>query len=156
MDLLTPREFRKLYMMPYDIDKRQRRIEQLESIQSSGPQTASDVVKSSSGDGNACILTHAIVSGTDISFTRREDLIQRLKEINRRQKAKYLYGQRLIESCEDCELRALLTAVCTEGKKPQIVAVELMEKGMDVGPEAIRSRVDRWIKKNVVETEDTK
>lgn len=156
MDSLTPREFRKLYMLPYDIDKRQRRIEQLESIQSSGPQTASDVVKSSSGDGNACILTHATVSGTDISFTRREDLIQRLKEINRRQKAKYLYGQRLIESCEDCELRALLTAVCTEGKKPQIVAVELMEKGMDVGPEAIRSRVDRWIKKNVVETEDTK
>lgn len=149
MDSLTPREFRKLYMMPYDIDKRQRRIEQLESIQASGPQTASDVVKSSSGEGNACILTHATVSGTDISFTRREDLIQRLKEINRQQKAKYLYGQRLIESCEDCELRALLTAVCTEGKKPQIVAVELMEKGMDVGPEAIRSRVDRWIKKNV-------
>lgn len=149
MDSLTPREFRKLYMMPYDIDKRQRRIEQLESIQASGPQTASDAVKSSSGEGNACILTHATVSGTDISFTRREDLIQRLKEINRQQKAKYLYGQRLIESCEDCELRALLTAVCTEGKKPQIVAVELMEKGMDVGPEAIRSRVDRWIKKNV-------
>lgn len=156
MDSLTPRELRKLYMMPYDIDKRQRRIEQLESIQSSGPQTASDVVKSSSGEGNACILTHATVSGTDISFTQREDLIQRLKEINRRQKAKYLYGQRLIESCEDCELRALLTAVCTEGKKPQIVAIELMEKGIDVGPEAIRSRVDRWIKKNVVETEDTK
>lgn len=149
MDSLTPREFRKLYMMPYDIDKRQRRIEQLESIQSSGPQTASDVVKSSSGEGNACILTHATVSGKDISFTRREDLIQRLKEINRRQKAKYLYGLQLVETCDDCELRALLTAVCTEGKKPQAVSVELMEIGIDLGPEAIRRRVDRWIEQNV-------
>ncbi len=156
MDSLTPREFRKLYMMPYDIDKRQRRIEQLESIQASGPQTASDVVKSSSGDGNACILTHAIVSGTDISFTRREDEIKRLKSINRQQKAKYMYGLQLIEGCEDVELRSILSAVCAEGKKPQDVAVELMECGIDLGPEAIRNRVERWIKKNVVETEDTK
>lgn len=148
MDSLTPREFRKLYMMPYDIDKRQRRIEQLESIQSSGPQTASDVVKSSSGEGNACILTHAIVSGTDISFTRREDEIQRLKSINRQQKAKYLYGLQLIEGCEDVELRSILSAVCAEGKKPQDVAVELMECGIDLGPEAIRNRVERWIKRN--------
>lgn len=149
MDSLTPREFRKLYMMPYDIDKRQRRIEQLESIQASGPQTASDVVKSSSGEGNACILTHATVRGTDISFTRQEDLIQRLKEINRQQKAKYLYGLQLVETCDDCELRALLTEVCTEGKKPQAVSVELMEIGIDLGPEAIRRRVDRWIEQNV-------
>ena len=149
MDSLTPREFRKLYMMPYDIDKRQRRIEQLESIQASGPQTASDVVKSSSGEGNACILTHATVSGTDISFTRREDEIKRLKSINCQQKAKYLYGLQLVETCDDCELRALLTAVCTEGKKPQAVSVELMEIGIDLGPEAIRRRVDRWIEQNV-------
>lgn len=148
MDSLTPREFRKLYMLPYDIDKRQRRIEQLESIQSSGPQTASDVVKSSSGDGSACILTHATVSGTDISFTRREDLIQRLKEINRQQKAKYLYGQQLIESCEDCELRSILTAICLQGKRPQEVSTELMEQGVDIGAEAIRCRINRWIRKN--------
>lgn len=149
MDSLTPREFRKLYMLPYDIDKRQRRIEQLESIQSSGPQTASDVVKSSSGEGNACILTHATVSGTDISFTRLEDEIKRLKRTNVQQRKKYMYGLSLIESCDDCELRALLTAVCTEGKKPQIVAVELMEQGVDIGPEAIRRRVERWINQNV-------
>lgn len=148
MDSLTPREFRKLYMMPYDIDKRQRRIEQLESIQASGPQTASDVVKSSSGDGNACILTYATVSGTDISFTRREDLIQQLKEINRQQKAKYLYGLQLVETCDDCELRALLTAVCLQGKRPQEVSTELMEQGVDIGAEAIRCRINRWIRKN--------
>ena len=149
MDSLTPREFRKLYAIPYDIEKRQRRIEQLESIQASGPQTASDVVKSSSGDGNACILTHATVSGTDISFTRLEDEIKRLKRTNVQQRKKYMYGLSLIESCDDCELRALLTAVCTEGKKPQIVAVELMEQGVDIGPEAIRRRVERWINQNV-------
>lgn len=149
MDSLTPREFRKLYAIPYDIEKRQRRIEQLESIQASGPQTASDVVKSSSGDGNACILTHATVSGTDISFTRREDEIKRLKRTNVQQRKKYMYGLSLIESCDDCELRALLTAVCTEGKKPQIVAVELMEQGVDIGQEAIRRRVERWINQNV-------
>ena len=149
MDSLTPREFRKLYAIPYDIEKRQRRIEQLEYIQASGPQTASDVVKSSSGDGNACILTHATVSGTDISFTRRDDEIKRLKRTNVQQWKKYMYGLSLIESCDDCELRALLTAVCTEGKKPQIVAVELMEQGVDIGPEAIRRRVERWINQNV-------
>lgn len=148
MTPLKPRELRKLYAMPYDIQKRQRRIEQLESLQSDGPQSASDVVKSSSGEGNACILSHATVTGTDVSFTRREDEIRRLKEINADQKAKYLYGQRLIESCDDCELRALLTAICSQGKKPQDVAVELMEQGVDIGSEAIRRRVERWINQN--------
>lgn len=149
MTPLKPRELRKLYAMPYDIEKRQRRIEQLESLQSDGPQSASDVVKSSSGEGNACILSHATVTGTDVSYTRREDEIKRLRQINAEQKAKYLYGQRLIESCDDCELRALLTAICSQGKKPQDVAVELMEQGVDIGAEAIRCRVNRWIQKKV-------
>lgn len=149
MTPLKPRELRKLYAMPYDIQKRQRRIEQLEALQSDGPQSASDVVKSSSGEGNACILSHATVTGTDVSYTRREDEIKRLRQINADQKAKYLYGQRLIESCDDCELRALLTAICSQGKKPQDVAVELMEQGVDIGAEAIRCRVNRWIQKKV-------
>lgn len=149
MTPLKPRELRKLYAMPYDIEKRQRRIEQLEALQSDGPQSASDVVKSSSGEGNACILSHATVTGTDVSYTRREDEIKRLRQINADQKAKYLYGQRLIESCDDCELRALLTAICSQGKKPQDVAVELMEQGVDIGAEAIRCRVNRWIQKKV-------
>lgn len=148
MTPLKPRELRKLYAMPYDIEKRQRRIEQLESLQSDGPQSASDVVKSSSGEGNACILSHATVTGTDVSYTRREDEIKRLRQINADQKAKYLYGQRLIESCDDCELRALLTAICSQGKKPQDVAVELMEHGVDIGAEPIRRRVERWINQN--------
>lgn len=149
MTPLKPRELRKLYAMPYDIEKRQRRIEQLEALQSDGPQSASDVVKSSSGEGNACILSHATVTGTDVSYTRREDEIKRLRQINADQKAKYLYGQQLIESCDDCELRALLTAICSQGKKPQDVAVELMEQGVDIGAEAIRCRVNRWIQKKV-------
>lgn len=148
MTPLKSRELRKLYAMPYDIQKRQRRIEQLEALQSDGPQSASDVVKSSSGEGNACILSHATVTGTDVSYTRREDEIKRLRQINADQKAKYLYGQRLIESCDDCELRALLTAICSQGKKPQDVAVELMEQGVDIGAEAIRRRVERWINQN--------
>lgn len=149
MTPLKPRELRKLYAIPYDIEKRQRRIEQLEALQSDGPQSASDVVKSSSGEGNACILSHATVTGTDVSYTRREDEIKRLRQINADQKAKYLYGQQLIESCDDCELRALLTAICSQGKKPQDVAVELMEQGVDIGAEAIRCRVNRWIQKKV-------
>ncbi len=88
MEPLTPREFRKLYAIPYDIEKRQRRIEQLEAIQAEGPQSASDVVKSSSGEGNACILSHATVTGTDISFTRREDEIKQLKRTNVQQRKK--------------------------------------------------------------------
>ena len=146
---MTPREFRKLYAIPYDIERRKLRIERLEAMQVEGPQSASDVVKSSSGEGNACILSRATVTGTDISFTRLEDEIRRLKRTNVQQRKKYMYGLSLIESCDDCELRALLTAVCTEGKKPQIVAVELMEQGVDIGPEAIRRRVERWINQNV-------
>lgn len=149
MGLLGPREFRKLYAMPYDIDMRQRRIERLEALQADGPQSASDVVKSSTGEGNACILGHATVTGTDISFSRREDEIRRLKLRNQEQRQKYLYGQWLIEQCDDCEMRAMLTAICSEGKKPQEVAVELMEQGVDIGPEAIRRRVERWIEQNV-------
>lgn len=149
MTPLKSRELRKLYAMPYDIEKRQRRIEQLKALQSDGPQSASDVVKSSSGEGNACILSHATVTGTDVSYTRREDEIKRLRQINADQKEKYLYGQRLIENCDDCELRALLTAICSQGKKPQEVAVELMEQGVDIGAEAIRCRVNRWIQKKV-------
>lgn len=148
MTPLKSRELRKLYAIPYDIEKRQRRIEQLEALQSDGPQSASDVVKSSSGEGNACILSHATVTGTDVSYTRREDEIKRLRQINADQNAKYLYGQRLIENCDDCELRALLTAICSQGKKPQDVAVELMEQGVDIGAEAIRRRVERWINQN--------
>lgn len=149
MEPLTPQEFRKLYAIPFDIDKRQRRIEQLEALQAEGPQSASDVVKSSSGEGNACILGHATVTGTDASYSRREGEIQRLKLINRQQRTKYMQGQRLIEQCDDCELRALLTAICSEGQKPQDVAVELMERGVDISAEAIRRRVERWINQNV-------
>lgn len=149
MEPLNPREFRKLYAIPFDIEKRQRRIEQLEALQADGPQSVSDVVKSSTGEGNACILGHATVTGTDISFSRREDEIKRLKQVNRAQRAKYMRGQELIERCDDCELRAILTAICSEGKKPQEVAIELMERGVDLGPEAIRRRVERWINQNV-------
>lgn len=149
MELLTPREFRKLYAIPLDIEKRQRRIEQLEALQAEGPQSASDVVKSSSGEGNACILGHATVTGTDVSYSRREEEIKRLKQLNRQQLAKYMRGQELIERCDDCELRAMLTAVCSEGQKPQAVAIELMERGVDVSAEAVRRRVERWIKREV-------
>ena len=110
---MTPREFRKLYAIPYDIERRKLRIERLEAMQAEGPQSASDVVKSSRGEGNACIIGHATVTG-----------------------------------CEDVELRAMLSAVCIEGKKPQEVAVELMEQGVDIGAEAIRRRIERWINQN--------
>lgn len=146
---MTQREFRKLYAIPYDIERRKRRIEKLERMQADGPQSASDVVRSSRGEGNACVLGHATVTGTDIAFSRREEEIRLLKKKNREQLAEYTEAVRLVENCDDVELRAMLSAVCVEGKKPQEVAIELMESGIDVGPEAIRSRIERWIKKNV-------
>lgn len=145
---MTPREFRKLYAIPYDIERRKLRIERLEAMQAEGPQSASDVVKSSRGEGNACIIGHATVTGTDAAFSRREEEIRYLRKKNREQRAEYANAVRLVENCEDVELRAMLSAVCIEGKKPQDVAVELMEQGVDIGAEAIRRRVERWINQN--------
>lgn len=144
---MTQREFRKLYAIPYDIERRKLRIEKLERIQADGPQSASDVVRSSRGEGNACVLGHATVTGTDIAFSRREEEIRLLKKKNCEQLAEYTEAVRLVENCDDVELRAMLSAVCIEGKKPQEVAVELMESGIDVDPETIRKRIERWIKK---------
>lgn len=146
---MKPREFRQLHAIPYDIEARKRRIKRLEAMQADGPQPASDVVKSSRGEGNACIMGHATVSGTDIAFSRREDEIQRLKKLNAEKDAAYMEGLRIVETCDDVVLRGMLSDVCIEGKKPQEVAVALTEQGYDIDAEAIRRRVDRWIDQNV-------
>lgn len=146
---MKPREFRQLHAIPYDIEARKRRIKRLEAMQADGPQPASDVVKSSRGEGNACIMGHATVSGTDIAFSRREDEIQRLKKLNAEKDAAYMKGLHIVETCDDVVLRGMLSDVCIEGKKPQEVAVALTEQGYDIDAEAIRRRVDRWIDQNV-------
>ena len=147
---MKPHEFRRLYAIPYDIAKRRQRIERLEALQADGPQAASDVVKSSRGEGNACVLGHATVTGTtDIAYNQRAEEIRRLKKINRLQSTVYNVGVHMVEDCEDPAMRAMLSAVCVEGKKPQAVAIELSEQGFDVDAEAIRQRVRRWIQKNV-------
>ena len=69
---MKPHEFRRLYAIPYDIAKRRQRIERLEILQADGPQAASDVVKSSHGEGNSCVLGHVTVTGTaDSSYNQR-------------------------------------------------------------------------------------
>lgn len=146
---MKPREFRQLYAIPYDIESRKKRIKRLEAMQANGPQPASDVVKSSRGEGNACILGHATVSGTDAAFTRREEEIKRLKKINSEKERLYMEGQRIIETCDDAMLRWMISDVCLNGRKPQEVAVELMEQGYDIDAEAVRKRIDRWIGQNV-------
>ena len=58
-------------------------------------------------------------------------------------------GQRIIETCDDAMLRWMISDVCLNGRKPQEVAVELMEQGYDIDAEAVRKRIDRWIGQNV-------
>lgn len=146
---MKPREFRQLHAIPFDIEARNRRIKRLETMQADGPQPASDVVKASRGEGNACILGHATVCGTDVAFTRREEEIRQLKKINAEKSAMYLEGVRIVETCDDAVLRWMISDICIDGKKPQEVAVELAEKGQDIDADAIRRRVDRWIDQNV-------
>lgn len=147
---MKPREFRQLHAIPFDIKARKERIRQLEDKQAEGPEIVADVVKSSRGEGNACIMGHAIVRGTaDDAYTKREAEIKRLKKINTDLEARYLEGQRIVETCDDCLLRAAISAICILGKKPQEVAVEWMEQGRDLDAEAIRRRVDRWVEQNV-------
>lgn len=147
---MTPREFRQLHAIPFDIKARTRRIQQLEAKQAEGPELVPDVVKSSCGDGNACILGHATVRGTaDSVYARRESEIKKLKARNAELDALYIEGQRIVETCDDIMLRAAISDICILGKKPQEVAVELMEFGCDLDADTIRRRVDRWVEQNV-------
>lgn len=147
---MKPREFRQLHAIPFDIKARTNRIRQLEEKQAEGPEIVADVVKSSRGEGNACIIGHATVRGTaDDAYTRREKEIERLKKINAELEARYLEGQRIVETCEDYLLRAAISDICILGRKPQDVAVEWMEQGYDMDATALRKRVDRWIDQNV-------
>lgn len=147
---MKPREFRQLHAIPFDIKARKERIRQLEDKQAEGPEIVADVVKSSRGEGNACIIGNAIVRGTaDTAYTKRDAEIKRLKKINADLEARYLEGQRIVETCDDYFLRAAISAICILGKKPQEVAVEWMEQGRDLDAEAIRRRVDRWVEQNV-------
>ena len=147
---MKPRDFRQLHAIPFDIKARTNRIRQLEDKQAEGPEIVADVVKSSRGEGNACIIGHATVRGTaDDAYTRREKEIERLKKINAELEARYLEGQRIVETCEDYLLRAAISDICILGKKPQDVAVEWMEQGYDMDATALRKRVDRWIDQNV-------
>lgn len=147
---MKPREFRQLYAIPYDIKARKRLIQKLEEKQAQGPEIVADVVKSSRGDGNACIIGHATVRGTaDNAYAQREAEIKKLKEKNAKLEATYLEGLHIVESCEDVILRAAISGICIIGKKPQEVAVELMEMGCDIDADAIRRRVDRWVERNV-------
>ena len=126
------------------------RIQQLEAKQAEGPELVADVVKSSCGDGNACILGHATVRGTaDSVYARRESEIKKLKARNAELDALYIEGQRIVETCDDIMLRAVISDICILGKKPQEVAVELMEFGCDLDADTIRRRVDRWVEQNV-------
>ena len=147
---MKPREFKQLYAIPYDIKARQRLIKKLEEKQAQGPELVADVVKSSRGDGNSCIIGHATVRGTaDNAYTQREAEIKRLKKINAELEARYLEGQRIVETCEDYLLRAAISDICILGRKPQDVAVDWMEQGYDMDATALRKRVDRWIDQNV-------
>lgn len=147
---MKPREFRQLYAIPYDIKARKRLIQKLEEKQAQGPEIVADVVKSSRGDGNACIIGHATVRGTaDNAYAQREAEIKKLKEKNAKLEAAYLEGLHIVETCEDVILRAAISGICILGKKPQDVAVELMEMGCDMDADAIRRRVDRWVERNV-------
>lgn len=150
---MKPREFRQLHAIPFDIKARKERIRQLEDKQAEGPEIVADVVKSSRGEGNACIIGNAIVRGTDDeayrAYLKRENEIKNLKKINADLEARYLEGQRIVETCDDYLLRAAISAICILGKKPQEVAVEWMEQGRDLDAEAIRRRVDRWVEQNV-------
>ena len=147
---MKPRDFRQLHAIPFDIKARTNRIRQLEEKQAEGPEIVADVVKSSRGEGNACIIGHATVRGTaDDAYTRREKEIERLKKLNAELETRYLEGQRIVETCEDYLLRAAISDICILGRKPQDVAVEWMEQGYDMDAEAIRRRVDRWVEQNV-------
>lgn len=102
---MKPREFKQLYAIPYDIKARKRLIKKLEEKQAQGPELVADVVKSSRGDGNACIIGHATVRGTaDNAYTQRETEIKNSRTKTQSSK------QHISKACKSS--RAVTTLSC--------------------------------------------
>ena len=142
---MEKKTFMRLWAIPMDIEKRARRIAQLEQLQADGPQTVSDVVKSSSGEGNATIICNATVRGTDSDYLARERLISEMKEAQIRSRKVYAEGVRLIEGCDNPAVRMTLQVICLEGGSYRDAADECHLKGIPAGPDALRKQVKRWL-----------
>ena len=142
---MDKKTFMRLWAIPLDIEKRARRIAQLEQLQADGPQTVSDVVKSSSGEGNATIICNATIRGADSDYIARERLISEMKAAQVSSRKAYAEGVRLIEGCDNPAVRTTLQVVCLEGGSYKDAAAECHLKGIPAGPDALRKQVKRWL-----------
>lgn len=141
--------FMKLYALPLDIEKRARRIEQLERLQAEGPQIVADVVKSSAGEGNATVLCSATVRGTDADFEKRERLLAQLRASQEKSRRDYAEGVRLIETCADASIRVTLQVVCLEGGSYEDAAREYRRKCIPKDADALRKKAWKWVCANI-------
>ena len=148
---MNRKQFMKLYAIPLDIEKRQRRIAQLEKLQANGPQVVADVVKSSTGEGNATINCNATVRGVDKEYLEREQLIRQLEQLQVQSRTTYDEGVRLIESCADTSVRVTLQVVCLEGGSYKDAACEYRRKYIPADADALRKKAWKWVCANIPE-----
>lgn len=146
---MEKKDFVKLYAIRLGIEKRRKRIAALEELQADGPQVVADVVKSSSGEGNATVICNATVRGTDAEFLHREQTIAQLKARQAECRALLDEGIALIESCEDELVKIALNVVCLEGGRYRDAAAEWHRRGVDRSEAAVKQAVFRWMKANL-------
>ena len=143
---MQKRQLMRLYALRIDAATCRREIARLEKLQAEGPQAVSDVVKSSSGEGNATIICNATVRGSDGAYLRREALIAQMRRRAAEDEALYIEGVALIESCPDPDIRSTLRIVSLEHGSYAEAAGEFARKGVAANADALRSAVHRWAK----------
>lgn len=124
---MTTKEFLRLWAVPEDIRRRKARAEKLRQMIEQAP-TVQEAVKSSIDAGNATILGHAIVRGTEDTAAYRAqvaELERQIEEKNQAYMAAYPEAVRQIEAVEDPGLRVALHLACLEGYSWDEVAARL-------------------------------
>lgn len=114
---MTTKEFLRLWAVPEDIRRRKARAEKLRQVIEQAP-TVSEAVKSSIDAGNATILGHAVVRGTeDMSGYRAQikALEGQIEAKNKRYMRDFPEAVQRIEEIEDPSLRVAMHLACLEG-----------------------------------------
>lgn len=138
---MTKTEFRQIASYEGKIKALTRQVERLNEKQTDGMRSASDVVQSSSGEGNATVIGHATVRGTDVEYLRREERLRECyRQITQAQRAQ---GEALdlILTCDDPETQTILLRHFVDGVRYR----DIFEVNMDAP--TMRKRAERWIKK---------
>jgi len=146
---MTRKDWQKLPRQKAYIMDLQQQIDTLQTMLDEWP-TITDTVSSSTDEGNASHLCHAVISGNAPGYTTTAEKLRGLKSWLCIRKAEYAtsYANAVeaINAEPDPEMRLILSDRLLKGKSYKRMA---RETGYRVEDVTIRSRVDRWIDRQI-------